>query len=59
MIIDFLRSTVTAVKGINQKYAIPHIKMTGPVRFSLGVLRFYLLLLVAIMVYKFVTLLGK
>lgn len=57
MIIDFFRSTVVAVKAINQKYATPHIKMTRAVRFSLGLLRFYLLLLVAIMVYKFVTLL--
>ncbi|MGB9072435.1 MAG: hypothetical protein WCC22_07160 [Terriglobales bacterium] len=57
MIINFFRNTAGAVKEINQKYATPHIKMTGGVRFSLGVLRFYLLLLVGIMVYKFITLL--
>ena len=31
--------------------------MTRVVRFSLGALRFYLLLLVGIMIYKFITLL--
>jgi hypothetical protein len=57
MIFDFFRNTAGAVRAINQKYATPHIKMTRSVRFSLGVLRFYLLLLVGIMVYKFITLL--
>jgi len=57
MIFDFFRNTAGAVKAINQKYATPHIKMTRMVRISLGVLRFYLLLLVGILVYKFITLL--
>jgi hypothetical protein len=57
MIFDFFRNTAGAVKAINQKYATPHIEMTRWVRFSLGALRFYLLLLVGIMVYKFITLL--
>jgi hypothetical protein len=50
----FFKNTKDAVRAINQKYATPHIPMTGRVRFSLGLLRGYLLFLVAIMVYKFV-----
>jgi len=57
MIFDFFRNTAGAVRDINQKYATPHIKMTRMVRISLGGLRFYLLFLVGIMVYKFITLL--
>jgi hypothetical protein len=58
MIFSFFRNTAGAVREINQKYGTPQVKMTGAVRFSLGVLRFYLLLLVGIMVYKFITLLD-
>lgn len=50
----FLKNTTAAIKTINQKYARPHMKMTRRVRFSLGLLRAYLLFLVAVMVYKFV-----
>ena len=57
MIFNFFRNTAGAVRAINQKYATPHIKMTRMVRISLGLLRFYLLFLVGIMVYKFITLL--
>ena len=57
MIFDFFRNTAGAVRDINRKYAKPHIEMTPWVRFSLGALRFYLLLLVGIMIYKFITLL--
>lgn len=57
MIFSFFRNAVEAVRAINQKYATPHIKMTRMVRISLGVLRFYLLFLVGILVYKFITLL--
>jgi hypothetical protein len=57
MMFDFFHSTAGVVRAINQKYATPHIKMTRMVRLSLGVLRFYLLFLVGIMVYKFITLL--
>ncbi len=54
MIAGFFKSTREAVRDINAKYATPHIQMTRRVRFSLGLLRGYLLFLVAIMVYKFV-----
>jgi hypothetical protein len=54
MIGGFFRKTRETVKDINEKYKTPHMKMTRAARFSLGLLRFYLLFLVAIMVYKFV-----
>jgi hypothetical protein len=57
MSFNFFRNTAGAVRTINQKYATPHIKMTRMVRISLAVLRFYLLFLVGILVYKFITLL--
>ncbi len=50
----FLKNTRDAVRSINHKYAKPHMRMTRRVRFSLGLLRGYLLFLVAIMVYKFI-----
>jgi len=54
MVPQFFNTTVHAVRAINQKYAAPHIQMTRWVRFSLGMLRFYLLFLVGLMVYKFI-----
>lgn len=59
MIVNFVRSATGTVRTINDKYAKPHMKMTPAVRFSLGLLRFYLLFLVGIMVYKFVVTLHK
>ena len=59
MIVNFFRNATGTVKTINRKYAQPHMKMTTAVRFSLGLLRFYLLFLVAIMVYKFVVTLHQ
>ena len=50
----FFKNTREAVRVINRKYATPHMPMTRRVRFSLGLLRGYLLFLVAILVYKFV-----
>ena len=50
----FLKKTRATIRSINQKYALPHMKMTRRVRLSLGLLRGYLLFLVAIMIYKFI-----
>ncbi len=50
----FMRNTREAVRAINRKYSKPHMPMTRRVRFSLGLLRGYLLLLVGILVYKFI-----
>ncbi len=59
MIFNFFRNTSAAFKAINRKYSTPRIKMTPLARLSLGVLRFYLLFLVGILVYKFVMTLHK
>ena len=54
MISNFFRSTARAVHAINKKYSTPSMKMTPMVKLSLGLLRFYLLFLVGLMVYKFI-----
>jgi hypothetical protein len=57
MILEFFKNTVSTVKSINQKYAKPQIKMTRGVKFALLSLRLYLLFLVGVLVYRFITLL--
>lgn len=59
MISNVFRTASVTVRRINRRYARPHMKMTRAVRFSLGLLRFYLMFLVGIMVYKFVVTLHK
>jgi hypothetical protein len=59
MIKDFLESGWDAVREVSRKYRKPHIKMTPAVMFSLGLLRFYLLFLVGLLVWKFFTMLHK
>ncbi len=49
---------IDRIVEINKKYAKPRIKITPLVKVSLFVLRMYLILLVAILFYKFFTLLG-
>ncbi len=43
------------VREINEKYREPRLKMTPLIRYSLLILRLYLILLVIILVYKFYT----
>jgi len=57
MILEFFKNTVSTVRSINQKYAKPQIKMTPMVKFSLLALRLYLIFLVGILVYRFITML--
>ena len=59
MIIEFFGNAVDAVREINRKYKKPHIRMTPAVLFSLGLLRFYLLFLVGLLVWKFFSVLHK
>jgi len=54
MILSFFENTIEAVRTINQRYKTPHMKTTPLVRFCLGLLRVYLLLLVGILVFKFI-----
>jgi hypothetical protein len=51
-----LSDLIARVGAINERYATPRIPMSRAVRLSLLTLRIYLLLLVALLVYKFVTL---
>ena len=46
------------IREINQRYSKPHIEMSKGVRISLIALRFYLIFLVALMIYKSITLLN-
>jgi hypothetical protein len=57
MVPEFFKNTLNTVKAINQKYARPQIRMTPWVKFSLLSLRLYLLFLVGILVYRFITML--
>lgn len=43
------------VKEINEKYREPRLKMTPLIRYSLLILRLYLIMLVIILAYKFYT----
>jgi hypothetical protein len=47
------------IRDINRKYATPRIEMSPAVRIALLTLRVYLLLLVGLLVYKFVTVLMQ
>ncbi len=49
-----LRNLVAKFAAINARYREPRIEMAAAVRFSLLALRVYLLLLVALMIYKFI-----
>jgi hypothetical protein len=49
---------VVRVRAINQRYATPRLVMSPAVRWSLLALRVYLLLLVGLLGYKFVTLVA-
>ncbi len=53
-----LQRFAATIREINQRYSRPHIEMSRGVRISLLALRIYLLLLVAVIVYKFILILG-
>jgi hypothetical protein len=59
MIFTFFRNTARAVHSINKKYSAPSMKITPMVKYSLGLLRFYLLFLVGLMIYKFISTLRR
>jgi hypothetical protein len=52
-IIHFISDTIQQIQKINKKYAVPHIKASKSVTFSLILLRLYLIFLVGILFYKF------
>jgi len=45
------------IKEINRKYATPNVEMSGWVKGSLLFLRLYLIFLVGLLLYKFITML--
>jgi hypothetical protein len=57
MIRDFFSHNYAKIREINRKYETPHVEMSRWVKFSLLSLRLYLIFLVCLLVYKFVTLL--
>jgi hypothetical protein len=54
VLLRIYHSLVTQVRGINTRYAKPSIQMTPLVRISLLFLRFYLFLLVGLLIYRFI-----
>jgi hypothetical protein len=50
------RSGYAKIREINKTYAIPTIDMSGAVKASLMILRLYLIVLIGLTLYKFVTL---
>lgn len=57
MIRNFFSHNFARIREINQKYATPNVEMSGWVKGSLLFLRLYLILLVGLLLYKFITML--
>ncbi len=53
------KTFLDSIREINAKYRTPRIQMTPMVNFSLIALRLYLLAMLVILFYKFVTLIVK
>ncbi len=52
-----LRRAAAKIREINSRYKVPRIKLSRTARLSLLVLRVYLIVLVILLAYRFVTLL--
>jgi hypothetical protein len=57
MIKDILSNSYAKIREINKKYETPSIEMSKRVKVSLLLLRLYLLTLIGLTLYKFITLL--
>jgi hypothetical protein len=53
---NVLRESIEKIREINRRYSKPRIRMSRTVRFALLMLRLYLLILVILLAYKFMTL---
>jgi hypothetical protein len=53
---NILQESIRRIQEINRRYSKPRIKMSRGVRFALLMLRLYLIFLVLILAYKFMTL---
>ena len=51
----FFDNRFVRIKEINEMFSVPRVIMTPVVRYALVFLRFYLLFLVGILIYKFIT----
>jgi hypothetical protein len=51
----FIQKYFPKIHEINQRYAKPRVKLSKPMRIILFLLRCYLVLLVGLLVFKFVT----
>lgn len=54
---EFFSHNFAKVQAINRKYAKPNVEMSPWVKISLLFLRLYLIFLVGLLLYKFITLL--
>jgi hypothetical protein len=54
---SLLGRPIEKIREINRRYSTPRIHMSKAVKFSLLILRVYLIAMVLILLYKFVTLL--
>jgi hypothetical protein len=54
-ILDGFRDFIQAIREINEKYKTPRIKTTRMVSFSLLILRIYLLGMLLLLLYKFIS----
>ena len=57
-IINGFRDLASAIRGINEKYKTPRIKMTRMVAFWLLLLRIYLIAMLLLLLYKFISVIG-
>jgi hypothetical protein len=51
-----IKGLVNKIREINQKYSKPRIKMSRPVKIALLSLRLYLIFLIIMLLYRFITL---
>ena len=52
-----VKNLMNKIREINQKYSKPRIQMSRSVKFALLALRLYLIFLIVMLLYKFITLL--
>jgi hypothetical protein len=55
---QFMQRHFPKIHAINERYSKPKIIMSKPVKIALFFLRAYLVLLVALLLYKFITILS-
>ena len=54
-ILDSIRDFAEAIREINRKYKTPRIKVTRMVSISLFMLRLYLIAMIVLLFYKFIS----